>query len=215
MHCHSACSDGILPVDELVDFLAKNSVQFASLTDHDTIKGQELFHDLCVKSGIGFVSGIEITSSSEWGELHLLGYGFNYKSEVIKAFFPDDLPSRTAVDYKSALDLVHSEGGKIFLAHPLTVSKDIAALTSIISRLKEVGLDGIEALYGMYDDTEQKKLLSIAEELDLLVSAGTDYHGFTVPSGGAPVLRKAGFYSKPGESISYDNWKKFRSAVFQ
>lgn len=215
MHCHSSFSDGILPVDELVDFLSKNSVQFASLTDHDTVKGQELFHDLCVKRGIGFVSGIEITASSEWGELHLLGYGFNYKSEAVKAFFPDDLPSRTAADYRSAIDLVHSEGGKIFLAHPFTVSKDISVLTSIISRLKEAGLDGIEALYGMYDDTEQKKLLSIAEELNLLVSAGTDYHGFTVPSGagGDPVLRKAGFFSKPGESISYNNWKKFRSAV--
>ena len=204
MHCHSNLSDGNLGIEELVEFLARNGVQSASLTDHDTLKGLPLFHDCCIKSGIGFISGVEITAHSEWGELHILGYGFDYKNGAIRDFLSDTRPVKTFKNLADTLDTIHEAGGKAFLAHPLTVTDDYSSLSSITARLKAAGIDGIEALYGPYDEEQKKNLSGIAENHDLLVSAGTDFHG----SPGLHGLAMA------GEVISYSQWKKFRDAVF-
>ncbi len=66
------------------------------------------------------------------------------------------------------------------LAHPL---KDIDAdrLRSMIPQLIEAGLVGIETMHSSYSDEQIAVSKEIAEEVGLLESGGSDYHGSIKP----------------------------------
>ena len=80
-----------------------------------------------------------------------------------------------------AISGILAAGGIPVLAHPfygsgdeLIVGKD---MEERLERLIKFGLRGIEAFYSGFSDKFQKAALSLAKEYDLLVTAGSDYHG--------------------------------------
>jgi predicted metal-dependent phosphoesterase TrpH len=87
LHCHSDCSDGLLSPKELLYLASESKLSGLSITDHDTIKGysKELF-DVSDKLQIKLLTGVEISSSMDKETVHVLGYGFDYTSEVLKSF---------------------------------------------------------------------------------------------------------------------------------
>jgi len=77
LHCHSDCSDGGLPPEELAQRLAEDGVVFAALTDHDTTDGLARFRKTLQQRGVGTVTGVEVTTAWRGQEVHLLVYGFD------------------------------------------------------------------------------------------------------------------------------------------
>lgn len=73
LHSHSRCSDGMLMPAELVARAASNGAKALALTDHDMVKGVKEAREACVKAGIHFVPGVEI--SITWGgrSVHIVG----------------------------------------------------------------------------------------------------------------------------------------------
>ena len=57
---------------------------------------------------------------------------------------------------------------------------DVAARE--LARLKEAGLDGLEAIYQANTQAEDVGFARIARELGLLATAGSDFHGSNKPS---------------------------------
>ena len=55
---HSTYSDGSLTPTKLVNFLAKQKIKVASLTDHNTVAGLDEFFSACKKKEIKTISGI-------------------------------------------------------------------------------------------------------------------------------------------------------------
>jgi PAS domain S-box-containing protein len=106
------------------------------------------------------------------------------------------------LDIVDAIALVHRAGGLAFLAHPLVLEPDMERLRALASRLKEQGLDGIEALYGQFSDPQRSQLCALAAELGLLVSAGSDQHEPRPASRGGP-----------GIDMPTDLWKPLRDAL--
>ena len=200
LHSHSNLSDGQLSPSELANLLADNNAQVASLTDHDTIDGVKQFRNILKERGIGFISGVEISSFSEWGEMHLLGYNFDIDDTEINRELTGN--NKKIPHYSKVFDLIHNAGGKVFLAHPLTISEDMEELKDTIVRMKNDGLDGIEAVYSSYDKKTVKALKTIAESNNMLFSAGTDYHGKTIKH-----------LSKPVMNIKIKDWTQFRDGL--
>ncbi|MEP7384198.1 MAG: hypothetical protein ABI910_21155, partial [Gemmatimonadota bacterium] len=66
------------------------------------------------------------------------------------------------------------------LAHP-GGEGSLARLTA----LKEMGLDGVEVLHPGHSAEDRKRLLAIADHLDLVPSGGSDSHG--APTGGRAI----------------------------
>jgi PAS domain S-box-containing protein len=102
-----------------------------------------------------------------------------------------------------AIALVHQAGGRAFLAHPLFYESDLEKLDGFIGELKVLGLDGVEAIYAPFSEIDQASLRSLAEKHNLLVCAGTDFHGANGP--GSPLF---------GIQMPREDWIKFRKAVF-
>ena len=105
------------------------------------------------------------------------------------------------IEAGAAIAMLHRAGGRVFLAHPLIVEADYTALGAWLEKLKALGLDGIEAIYEPFTGEQQAQLIALAEQVGLLVSAGTDVHtagpGRTVYAVDMPTAL----------------WKRFRDAI--
>ena len=96
-----------------------------------------------------------------------------------------------------AISEIHRVGGVAVLAHPQSVSVDMALIRRIVGELKSLGLDGIEAHNTMGSNNDALALERLAMDLGLLTTGGSDFHGFgdDSPMGtirGVPIPVKCG-----------------------
>ncbi len=85
LHCHSSASDGDHSPSYVAHSLAATGVEWASLTDHNTVEGQDEFRRVMQERGIGCVVGVEIDGRSPIGPFHILGYGVDTSDEALLA----------------------------------------------------------------------------------------------------------------------------------
>lgn len=89
--------------------------------------------------------------------------------------------NRFKISPMDAVSLIKKNGGTAILAHPLLYHMSDAVLQQLIDDLKEVGLDGIEAIYCTYSPSEERQMKKLARDNQLLISGGSDFHGTTKP----------------------------------
>ena len=77
--------------------------------------------------------------------------------------------------------LIKKAGGTAILAHPLLYHMSDSTLQKMVDKMKESGLDGIEAIYCTYTPAEERQMKQFAKENGLLISGGSDFHGTTKP----------------------------------
>ena len=65
----------MLSPTQLVALAHTRGVQWLAITDHDTIEGYEAAAQAIVPQGMRLICGIEVSSLSPQGEVHVLGYG--------------------------------------------------------------------------------------------------------------------------------------------
>jgi predicted metal-dependent phosphoesterase TrpH len=75
-----------------------------------------------------------------------------------------------------ALDLLHGIGGVGILAHPTKYRLTFTRLRSLLTDFIAAGGDGIEVSYSGIKPEHQRELQKIARKMDLMVSAGSDFH---------------------------------------
>lgn len=68
--------------------------------------------------------------------------------------------------------LIHAAGGLAVLAHP-----GAEATRPRLEALRAVGLDGVEVLHPSHGAEETRRIGALAQELDLVPSGGSDWHG--------------------------------------
>ncbi|MFP4204507.1 MAG: PHP domain-containing protein [Spirochaetaceae bacterium] len=85
---------------------------------------------------------------------------------------------RSAPSIARCIHIIHAAGGTAVVAHPRTLwLSSWRKVTDALTRWKQVGLDGIEAYYAGAAPAVAAHYAEIARRLDLLVTAGSDYHG--------------------------------------
>lgn len=92
LHTHSRRSDGQDSPAQLISHAREAKVDIISLTDHDTVKGWDEARAECVRLGLGFVPGIEVTSVSD-----VERHGRKIRISVhVLAYLPD--PNHSALE---------------------------------------------------------------------------------------------------------------------
>lgn len=81
-----------------------------------------------------------------------------------------------------AIEVIHRAGGAAVMAHPRYWTSDADTLKAGLARLKDLGLDGVEAEYQANAPEETILHLRTAYALGLAVTAGSDFHGANKPT---------------------------------
>ena len=85
--------------------------------------------------------------------------------------------SRYRPSQEEAIEVVHAAHGAAVMAHPRFWTSDARLLAEGFARLKDLGLDGVEAVYQGNLPLETPMHLRLAREAGLAVTAGSDFHG--------------------------------------
>jgi predicted metal-dependent phosphoesterase TrpH len=89
------------------------------------------------------------------------------------------------LDPFEAIRLVKAAGGVTVLAHPAAARRGRTVPESAFAEFAAAGLDGVEVDHVDHDDLTRARLRALADDLGLLVTGSSDYHGTrkTVPLG--------------------------------
>jgi predicted metal-dependent phosphoesterase TrpH len=74
LHCHTTASDGLHSPSEVVRLAKQRDVKLLAITDHDTIAAHKEALAAGDAMGLRVIPGIEVSSLSAQGEVHVLGY---------------------------------------------------------------------------------------------------------------------------------------------
>lgn len=125
-------------------------------------------------------SELEISDLSTVGRPHIAdvlvkkGYGTN-RADVFCKFLIEGKPAYVepkGPDVFEAVELIKNNGGFVVLAHPSTIERDFD-----LEKLIKIGFDGIEAFYPTHTNSKIKRYIEIGKKYNLIITAGTDYHG--------------------------------------
>jgi predicted metal-dependent phosphoesterase TrpH len=88
-----------------------------------------------------------------------------------KAFVPRRWPTA-----RQAVELIHEAGGVAVVAHPYW---DISAPHEVDDLIRSLDPDGVETFYPTHSREQTAHLLELCDQLDLIPTASSDYHGPT------------------------------------
>ena len=88
-----------------------------------------------------------------------------------KAFVPRRWPTA-----EQAIELIRAAGGVAVIAHPYW---DISAPGEVEDLIRSLRPDGVETFYPPHTRAQTEHLLKLCEELDMVPTASSDYHGPT------------------------------------
>ncbi|MDC7233822.1 MAG: PHP domain-containing protein [Spirochaetales bacterium] len=84
---------------------------------------------------------------------------------------------KEVIELEKGIQLIHEAGGKAVIAHPLSLYLSWGKMPERFREWKELGLDGIEARHSGANKNQMARFEALAEELGLIISGGSDYHG--------------------------------------
>jgi hypothetical protein len=120
--------------------------------------------------------------------------------EAFERYLKKNRPAWVPKAKMSALEgveLIHQAGGLAVMAHPGLNRTD-----DVIPALVEAGLDGIECFHTKHSTIMSARYLEIADKFHLLVTGGSDCHGF---SKGKPLIGTV--------KLPYEHVEKLKEAV--
>ncbi len=169
-------------------------------------------HDSRVKRGKRMVSKLaKLGLNLEWDRILALAHGGSvgrphiaqamlergYVSSIREAFEKyighggPAYVERERLTPTEAVSLIAKAGGLPAIAHPA----EIRNLELLILELKGQGLVGLEVYYPGYSGKVMERLRNLAQKHGLLVTGGSDFHGFEIP----PI--EIGQVDLPGEVL--------------
>ena len=102
--------------------------------------------------------------------------------EAYSKYIHDDSPvyvQRKTVSPHDAVEIIYDAGGVPVIAHP----HDIDIAEELIKELMQYGLRGIEAYHRKHSPACVEYFSSMAEELGLIVTGGSDFHAPNIMNG--------------------------------
>lgn len=83
LHVHTTASDGDLDAREIIEEAKEVGLKQMAITDHDTIGNVKDCIRIGKENGILVIPGIEISADIDFGEMHILGYGFDVDNKEL------------------------------------------------------------------------------------------------------------------------------------
>ncbi len=130
------------------------------------------------------LSGGGQTGRAHIGQVLVNRGGVKSLDEAMARYLKKGRPAYTdryRLEAGQAIELIHQAQGLAVMAHPVSTGLRGAELIGFLRSLKDEGLDGVEIYCPTQDEALWLRLEATAEKLGLLISGGSDFHGFFKP----------------------------------
>lgn len=142
-----------------------------------------------MKMPVSFAELEELSQGRQVTRMHFakLLYEKGYVASIREAFqryLAEGQPAyvgRNAFTFAESIEAIQKSGGQAVLAHPFAYKWQGGEVTAMIEALTQAGLDGIEAIYPLFDRQQTRQLLKTAQRLGLKITGGSDFHGENKP----------------------------------
>lgn len=84
LHMHTIASDGTQTPRELLDEVLEKDIKIFAITDHDSVENVAEMMTLAEDTDRIYIPGVEISTTYDGKELHLLTYNLHPENEVLK-----------------------------------------------------------------------------------------------------------------------------------
>jgi predicted metal-dependent phosphoesterase TrpH len=81
------------------------------------------------------------------------------------------------INFEECLSIIKKSGGISVIAHPHSLELNNLQLLRLLRDMISCGLDGIEVYHPHHTDNQTQDYMELAENLNLLYSGGSDFHG--------------------------------------
>ena len=184
LHIHTVCSDGEGDAEQIIKSAKDKGFKLISITDHNTVEAHKTLSDEML------ITGVEFDCWIGYVFIHLLAYGIDINNKELQRFMAKDKKGTESVivrlfsrrNVPELIKTIHNAGGIAVLAHPACYWA--INLESLVKKLIELGLDGIETYYPYPRFRRYVKfhtasdVIKIAQKHpDLIMTGGTDFHG--------------------------------------
>ncbi|PLX83552.1 MAG: phosphatase [Desulfuromonas sp.] len=132
-------------------------------------KAPLLFSDVLARAG-GTIGRPHLAQ-----ELVARGYARDMEGAFERYLVPHNEPKRY-FPIDEAIATIHDAGGCAVLAHPPFIKVTHDKLRPLVERFVSMGLDGIEAYNSGSDNHGIDSLITLARQLGLIVTGGSDFH---------------------------------------
>lgn len=116
---------------------------------------------------------------------YMLNHGYTKSmKEAFDRYIGDHGPCfvpRKKITPMRAVEIILKAGGFPVLAHPVLYHMSSSRLDKLVSILKDMGLQGLEAVYSTYSSSDEREMRTLASKYDLCISGGSDFHGNAKP----------------------------------
>ncbi len=147
LHTHSTYSDGWYTPDEICARAKLSGVSLLSITDHDTLMGEEEKRTAAEKYGLSYITGWEISAYLGLEKMHILGYGCKVDENYLA--FMTERKNMAFLRAKDSVKKLQAIGVAVTMEDVLNErsAPDLPVHTMHIARAtaKKVGIDPTEA----------------------------------------------------------------------
>ena len=159
-------------VDKLNDITEARWTRFSEMV----AKLQQLGYDVSETEVLTLAGASKSISRSHIGRVLVKKGYFPSIREAFDALLAKGQPAYVPhyrLEVREIVDLVKAAGGTPVLAHPKLVGDD-----ALVERICQSGIEGLECFYPRHKEEDTQRYLAMADRYGLLVSGGSDYHGF-------------------------------------
>ena len=190
LHMHTTVSDGVLPVRELLDYIAEHCRHLTAIaiTDHNVLDASLWAYEHKDRYPFDIIPGVEVNS--------LYGH-------VLALWVTRPIPKH--LDFKDTAAAIHEAGGLAVLAHPFhlelkEVRKNAWRYWNSFRMVQDAGFDAIETINaGLVTPGSNRYAAWLAQRSGMAVTGSSDAHtagalgtGFThYPGQSGDDLRQA------------------------
>jgi hypothetical protein len=164
----------------------QNQVLIERITQFQTVRQHRIYEMVAALNKLGVPLKVEsvfaMANCKSPGRPHVARAMVKEKligslDEAFERFLKKGRPAwvpKTKMSALESIELIHQAGGLAVMAHPGLNRTD-----EIIPALVEAGMDGIECFHTKHSTVMSERYLEIAEKYHLLVTGGSDCHGFS------------------------------------
>ena len=161
--------DNIIEFNEIYDMCIEKGIKVSENIDYDPngYAVDAIYYDI-----IKYEENKKFFNDEEWDNIDVFWRKCsNNKDFILYWDFSKRTPSSEEVS-----NLIREAGGKVFVAHIFKYQIDDHI--GLLKDLTQKGLlDGVETYYSLFSDKQIEFLKKYCKENNLLMSAGTDFHG--------------------------------------